>query len=235
MDNDFLLFRWLTFESIIKFANPSYFLIVIIPSTVGICSLIEFLANQTKTKLIVIGILVLIFLFLSQIYSSYMEYEKSIVEVLKTGYFYNFFDKIVLHIWDRKNNNIPLKIKFNNEEKEVIETVKTSQIKVIVVLPLSRDGLIDTINIIEKTTKMGSLDNNCWIRFKKNTDNTIIVYEYPRTLMAIPKHVNHKIKYDEKISKLFHERFNARFDEDWRNASDKISSEIFIKKFDLKG
>jgi len=234
MDNDFFLFRWLTIESIIKFANPSYFLIVIIPSTAGICSLIEFLTNLTRTKLVAVGTIVLIFLFLSQIYSSYIEYEKSIAEVLETGYFYNFFDKIVLHIWDRKNNNIPLKIKFNNEEKEVIETVKTSQLKVIVILPLSRKGLLETVDNIEKTTKMGSLDNNCWIRFKKNPDNTIIIYEYPRTLMAIPKHVNHKIKYSENTSKIFHERFNVNFDEDWRNASDKISSEIFIKKSKLE-
>ncbi|MCC4766668.1 hypothetical protein FXW07_08600 [Methanosarcina sp. DH1] len=231
MDND--ISRWLTIESIIKFASPYHFLIVILPSTVGICSIIEFLINLSKTKLVAVGTIVLIFLFLSQIYSYYKEYEKSMAEVLETGYFYNFFDKIVQHIWDRKYNNIPLKIKFNNGQKEVIETIKTSQLKFIVILPLSYDDFLDTINIINKTTKIGSLDNIYKIRFSKNPDDTITVYECPQTLMAIPKHGNHKIKYDEKTSKLFHKHFNAYFDEDWRNASDKISSEIFIKKSSL--
>lgn len=218
------LFPWLTFESIQKFFDPIQILGVIIPTVIFYCDRIP--KNLPKTVYLGIAVVIFTVIFLYCLRNKYNEYEKSIAEVLETGYFSNFFEKTALHISQKKQANQPIQFKFNDGTKE---TVKADQIKVKVILPLSLSSLEDTIDKVGKITKSGNIDNGAWVLAKKNLNNTITIYEYPRTLTAIQRYLPPKYDYSEEKSKNFHKLFNAKFDKDWSKAKTDIPSDIFMK------
>ncbi|MFY1110421.1 MAG: STING domain-containing protein [Methanosarcinaceae archaeon] len=217
-------FPWLTFESIIKFFDPLQTVGVIIPTVIFYYDRIP----KSLPRKVHLGVALLIFtvVFLYCLRNKYNEYEKAIAEVLETGYFLNFFEKTALHISQKKQANQPIQFKFNDGTKEA---VKADQIKVKVILPLSLSSLEDTIDKVGKITKSGNIDNGAWVFAKKNLNNTITIYEYPRTLTAIQRYLPPKYNYSEEKSKNFHKLFNAKFDKDWSKAKTDIPSDIFIK------
>lgn len=222
-----IAFRWLTIESIKKFSDPMYLFGYVLPATLCFNSIIAYFIDLSNLKSLVVCVIVFVLLFLCQIYARYKEYEKSIAEVLETGYFYNFFEKTATFIHQRKKNKKPITFTFNDG---TIKTVSTDQIIVKVILPLSLNSLSDTIEKVKKITVSGNIDNGAWVLAQKNPDNTITIYEYPRTLTAISTYlVSPKIDYGEEISIIFHKYFNTKFDKDWENVSDKIPSDIFKK------
>ena len=217
--------RWFTFDSIYKSFNIKNIIGFIIPTVWFYFDRIP--KNLSRTACIVITLLIFTFFYLLYVRNKHIDYEKSIAEVLETGYFTNFFEKIALHIWEQKKAKES--IIFNFSDRSTV-TVKADQIKVEVILPLSRSSLKKTSDEIEIITKQGNIDNFAWVLAQENPDNTITIYEYPRTLTAIPKYLDPKYDYDEEASEFFHKHFIAKFNKDWDNASDKIPSGIFKRR-----
>lgn len=218
----FQLPRWLTVDSIKKFSDPIQLFEYTIPIVGFYCGIIP--KTTPKTELLVATLLIFTFFFIINLRNKYIEYEKSIAEVLETGYFSNFFKKTASHILEKKQENQPIKFTFKDGNTE---TVKANQIKVKVILPLSVNSLTDIIKNIENTAKSGNIDNGAWVYAKKNLNNTITIYECPRTLTTIDQYLPERYEYSEEKSKIFHKFFNNKFDEDWRKAITSIPSDIF--------
>jgi hypothetical protein len=223
------LLPWLTFESIKKFFDLKQTLLVILPTVFCYCGIIP--KDLPKPVYLGIVLIILTVIYFYCLYTKYNEYEKAIAEVLETGYFSNFFEKTAAYILKKQQDKQPIQFNFNDGTTEV---VKADQIKVKVILPLSLKSLDNTIDIVRKITKAGNIDNGAWVLAKKNTDNTITIYEYPRTLKAIQKYLPENYDYNEKKSKNFHKLFNAKFERDWSKEIDIIPSDIFVKINEFK-
>jgi len=223
----FTKFRWLTPKAIKKNFDPKELIAFILPTTGFYYDIIPKLINLQKTVFLVSVVIIFLLLFLINLYKRNMDYEKSIAEVLETGYFLNFLDKTAIYIQEKKQTNQFIKFNFKDGTNE---TVKADQIKVKLILPLSLSGLNETIKSINSITKSGNIDNGPWVYAKKNSDNTITIYDCPRTLTALSKYlINSESSYSDDLSRTFHKLFNAKFDQDWDNAGESIPKDIFMK------
>ena len=211
-----LVFRWFTIDSIKMFLSKVQF-ISSLTTAVGLSSAIKILGNLTNNGYFISIVSLFIVIFLWHTYESYKAYEKTVAEVLETGYFSNFFSEIAKHIIKCPNNKVLLGLKLNDEEKPIIKEVCVE--KVVVILPKSHNSLIETFIKINEF-KIGNLDNQYWVNFTIK-DNKITIYEYPRTLKPLLKYIELIIKKDqhtnfiEKLSEIYHRHFNDKFNKDW--------------------
>jgi Ca2+/Na+ antiporter len=213
------LIRCFNFGSIKKFPPDLISIIGAIPTLISFYLVIPLIFQ----KIDFIGISVILITIIIILYSYYLskkcnEYEKTVAEVLETGYFWNFFMDLYTHIELKENGN--KKINFMYVDSENVEPVPATadQIKVKIILPSSNHSLQKTIEKVNNMTQLCSIDNKIRVRTKKNPDNTITnpdntitIFEYPQTLQTIKKYFPKKDKYSDYQSKKFYRYFIDKF------------------------
>ncbi|MBT8206192.1 MAG: hypothetical protein KJO20_12520 [Eudoraea sp.] len=142
-----------------------------------------------------------------------LSYKKSLAEILATGYFMNFTGRLG-RLLQGKN---PITFLFpNNREYEVLP----QQIKVRVALPTSMAALrkhSHGINLESEVAYISQSTTNepFWVRAVRKDDGTFTIFEYPRTLFALPRYLQKEFsdpKKSEKSSKKLFKYFNAKIE-----------------------
>lgn len=223
--------NWLSPNSLKKFTNPIDIITFIIPSSGFYFEFIPKLVSCPKVILIVTTIVLAIILYLYTIRKQFKDYERAISEVLETGYFNNFFDKIARNIQQKKTNKQPVKLMFEISAPGVQIPIETNKITVKVILPKSHDELKSVINEIDKITEKVTLETGDWVKARYNeASGTVTIYECPRTLLAISKYLmTNNESYSSRHSEVLHKYFNDKFDIDWNKHFEYIPGDIFVK------
>jgi hypothetical protein len=140
-------------------------------------------------------------------------YKKSLAEILATGYFSNFTGRLgrVLQV------NKPLGFIFP-DGREL--QVKPRDIQVKAALPTSLKALKQYSDDIKEKYPIAFLkdppmQDPIWVRALVKDDGKMIIYEYPRTLFALPSYLKKDFanpsKADKSSQKLF-AYFNAKIE-----------------------
>ncbi|MFZ6014426.1 MAG: STING domain-containing protein [Bacteroidota bacterium] len=225
-------FRWLTLKSLGKFFDAKAIVTFILPTAGFYYDIIPKVFNVSSTLLIFIVAVVFLLLFLFNLYQRYTDHERSIAEVLETGYFTNFFEKTAMFIKNKKDNNETILVNFKDGS---FQRVQADQLRVQVILPTSLAELRAIMKLIDKTAKPGTLDNGPWILATPHDNHTITIHECPRTLQALSRYLGRgEHEYTEVESKRLHRLFNEKFIKDWENEGDKIPSDIFFHQHKLE-
>ncbi len=142
-----------------------------------------------------------------------LSYKKSLAEILATGYFMNFTGRLGRLL----QGKTPITFLFpDNREYEVLP----QQIKVRVALPTSMAALhkhSHGINLDSEVAYISQSTTNepFWVRAVWKDDGTLNIYEYPRTLFALPRYLQKEFsdpKKSEKNSKKLFKYFNAKIE-----------------------
>lgn len=218
------LFRWLTIKSLAKFFDIKELIAFIFPTTWAYYDIIPKLVDCPKAILIISVVMILVVLFLYNLYKRYVEHEKAIAEVLETGYFTNFMDKTAYILKDRKERGQSVNFKFKDNTNYL---VKPENIRIKVILPKSFNELIECIKKVDSIGKTGTIDDGAWIiakAFTQGGETIITIYECPRTLQALSRYIT---DYSEEQSKRMHRLFNEKFEKDWKSEVGRIPVEMF--------
>ena len=157
-----------------------------------------------------------------------LSYKKSLAEILATGYFMNFTGRLG-RLLQAKN---PVTFLFpDNQEYEV----SPQQIKVQVALPRSMAALrrhSHGINLDAEVAYISQSTTNepFWVRAVRKDDGSLTIYEYPRTLFALPQYLRKDFsdpEKSEKNSKKLFKHFNSKIE----NARIAHSQDISEKQF----
>jgi hypothetical protein len=180
---------------------------------------------------LVLAILAFLLLFLILILIKADEYEKSISEILATGYFNNYVIKLAGIL--RSRGNSPVKLLFSGNRSSEISADK---IRVELMMP----GSLAVLRRIQEETDAGTeivyIDSEAfnhpyWLRARMDADGQLNILEYPRTLFALPKFlISDPDSYNEKVSRKFHSAFIRRFEQLWQQHTDEIP----VRQFSIK-
>lgn len=140
-------------------------------------------------------------------------YKKSLAEILATGYFSNFTGRLGRVL----QSKIPLNFMFpNNKEHEV----HPDDIEVQVALPNSLSALKKYSDDVKKNYEIAYLKDSptqdpFWVRGVVKDDGKMIIFEYPRTLFALPTYLRKDFETQdkaEKNSKKLFRYFNTKIE-----------------------
>ncbi len=132
-------------------------------------------------------------------------YKKSLAEILATGYFSNFTGKLGRVLQGNKS----LTFIFPDDKEN---QVHPENIEVQVALPISLVALKKHSDDVKKNFQIAYLKDSptqdpFWVRAKVNDDGSMIIYEYPRTLFALPSYLKKDFenlsKAEKNSKKLF--------------------------------
>jgi hypothetical protein len=183
--------------------------------------------NEYESIALAVILFAVLFVFL--IYDKVLNYEKAISEVLATGYFTNFIQKLS-DILEKKNE---ITFLFKNNETLIL---KHDQVKVQLTVPPSYDSLNIISKEIKETTEIAYIDSSAfnhpyWLNAKRETDGTLTICEFPRTLFALPKYlINGAENYSENDSTKFHAAFKNKLEELFRKNADTVDRSKFLIK-----
>ncbi|MCX2720021.1 STING domain-containing protein [Lentiprolixibacter aurantiacus] len=126
-------------------------------------------------------------------------YKKSLAEILATGYFSNFTGRLG-RILDSKK---PLTFVFT-DNKECL--VNPENIEVYVKLPDSLSALKKYSSDVKKNYPIAYLKDSptqdpLWVRGMVDDDGKMTIYEYPRTLFALPSYLKKDFSTQKKAEK----------------------------------
>jgi hypothetical protein len=213
--------------SIKKFTSIYEVALILIPTTLGYFTVFETYFNIPTSLTFIALAIIFVLLYIISLRCKKTDYEKTIAEVLETGYFNNFLDKTASFISTRKDDpNHPF-IRFNFSDG-TSEPVKVSDIKVKVILPQSLKSLDKTMKVVGRLTQRGSLDNGTWVLYKKESEGKITIYDYPRTMKTMGDYLKTR-EYNEQKSEKLHKMFNDKFEDDWGTAGETLKNDIFTK------
>ncbi|MBT8222069.1 MAG: hypothetical protein KJO94_04155 [Eudoraea sp.] len=156
-------------------------------------------------------------------------YKKSLAEILATGYFMNFTGRLGRLL----QGNTPITFLFpDNREYEVLP----QQIKVRVALPTSMAALrkhSHGINLESEVAYISQSTTNepFWVRAVRKEDGSLTIYEYPRTLFALPRYLQKEFddpKKSEKSSKKLFKYFNAKIENSRITHSQDLPEKQFV-------
>ena len=138
-------------------------------------------------------------------------YKKSLAEILATGYFSNFTGRLgrLLQFTDPHTFIFP---------GDIEHRVNSEDIEVHVEIPKSFSALKKYSKNVKKNYPIAYLKDSptkdpMWVRGVVKDDGKMIIYEYPRTLFAIPTYLKKdfatEVKAEKNSKKLFG-YFNAK-------------------------
>jgi hypothetical protein len=140
-------------------------------------------------------------------------YKKSLAEILATGYFSNFTGKLGRVLQTKK----PLTFIFPNGAEH---QVHPDNIEIQVALPSSLSALKEYSNEVKKKYEIAYLKDSptqdpFWVRGFVDDGGKMTIYEYPRTLFALPTYLRKdfadQAKAEKNSKKLFN-YFNAKIE-----------------------
>ena len=156
-------------------------------------------------------------------------YKKSLAEILATGYVSNFAGRLSKLLKGKSD----LEFSFPNQKTLKIHP---ERIKVLVNLPKSLSSLRNFAEQTESETEIVLLREAAalepyWIRAKLEDNGSLTIYEFPRTLFAIPRYLKKDfpdlITSERKSKKIFG-YFNKKIEELRIEYSQDIPQERFI-------
>lgn len=221
--------RKLTPKTIKILFDPKELVIFVLPTTGFYYQIIPKFVSLPRMFFYCTVLSIFVFLFLIGIHRKVEEYEKkfagivgSIPDVLERPFFQLFLYN-AMYMYNKMKDDGYLTFQLSDGTSK---TIKSDQIKVKLILPLSLSSLEDTLKKLEYTSKICTIGNNCWLRAKFG-DDTVTIYEYPRSLLSVGMFMDGY--YSEEKSEIFHRYFNDSFNRDWCRQSFLLRSDIFIK------
>ncbi len=206
-------FKWLALESIKKNFDVRETIILVFPTAFGYFEILSKIKFLPATLVISTSILILLVLFMFQIYKNFQKNKKAVAEVLETGYFNNFFRPFATELTNKLKMGNKLIFDFKNKK---IPSAETSDVEVKIILPESKDKLDNIITAIDAITYDACVDNSFWVKAKLTDNSKVIIYECPRTLTAIEHHlINGETEYTNEESIKFHRYFTEKFMKDY--------------------
>ncbi len=158
-------------------------------------------------------------------------YKKSLAEVLATGYFMNFTGRLAQLL----NGKVDVEFLFPNNS---IIKLKPNKVKVEVGIPVSHNSLIKYSSEVKNSCEIvyireATFSEPYWVHAKYDQD-FLTIYEYPRTLFALPSYLEKQFSdkdSSEKNSKKIYAHFDKKIEElKIRNSKDIPFGRIkFIK------
>lgn len=155
-------------------------------------------------------------------------YKKSLAEILATGYFMNFTGRIGKLL----RTKTPIHFSFPDDS---IKTFTTDQITVEVGMPENLQSLNKYAETIEDSydivyVREATFSEPFWVRATIR-DNSLIIYEFPRTLFSLSKYLkedftDHKSaqKNSKKIYNFFHNKIEQlRIEHSSEISNDKLN------------
>ena len=126
-------------------------------------------------------------------------YKKSLAEILATGYFSNFTGKLGRLLQSKDTLTF---ISPDNREY----AIRPENIEVKVELPNTLSALKKYSNEVKKNypiayLKDGLTQDPMWVRGSFSDDGKLVIYEYPRTLFALPSYLKKDFSTSENAEK----------------------------------
>jgi nucleotide-binding STING sensor domain-containing protein len=212
-----LAFKWLAPASLKRNFDVQEIVAFILPTTYAYYDGLPKLVDFPKNMIIFTTVLVFLLLFLFKVYKKFNENERAISEVLETGYFNNFFYPFATVITDKLRSGQKIALDFKNKNQAPIQT---DNIEVKIILPQSKEQMADAIKAINKLAQDATVDNGPWVKAQLADNGKVIIYECPRTMATIEKHLmNGESEYTNEESFKFHRYFIDKFMKDYKAAS----------------
>jgi nucleotide-binding STING sensor domain-containing protein len=207
-------FKWLAPASLKKNFDLQEIIAFILPTTYAYYDGLPKIVDLSKNMIVTTSVLVFLLLFLFKLYKNFSNNEKAVAEVLETGYFNNFFYPFALVVTNKLQSGDKLTIDFKNKN---IPSVETSDVDIRIILPESKDKMTEVVTAINNVAKDASVDNGSWVKAQALENGKVIIYECPRTLATIEKHlINGESEYTNDESFKFHKYFSEKFMKDYK-------------------
>ncbi|MBS1501885.1 MAG: hypothetical protein JST32_07475 [Bacteroidetes bacterium] len=208
------LIKWLSPASLKKNFDLQEIVAFILPTTYAYYDGLPKIVDISKSLVIATSVVVCLLLFLFKLYKNFNNNEKAVSEVLETGYFNNFFYPFALVVSNKLQSGEKLSIDFKNKS---IPSVETADVEVRIILPESKDKMEEAMSAINNRAKDACIDNGSWVKAQALDNGKVIIYECPRTLATIEKHlINGENEYTNEESVKFHRYFTEKFMKDYK-------------------
>lgn len=223
--------NWMSPRSLLKFTSPSDFMTSIIPTSGFYFEFIPNFIDCSRLVLIITTVLVALTIYLYNIRKNYKNYEKAIAEVLETGYFSNFFEKVARKLKQKLESKEDVSFTFLRTQPNTPVNIPSKNIEIKIILPRSYDELQKAITRIDQIAEKAALDTGDWVNaVHLAADNKAVIYECPRTLLSLSKYlITDDESYTSRQSEVLHQYFNKKFETDWKRHFDNIPSAIISK------
>lgn len=211
-----LRLKWLAPASLKKNFDAQEIIAFILPTTYAYYDGLPKIIDLPKATVVGTSVVVFLLLFLFKLYKNFSDNERAVAEVLETGYFNNFFRPFAAAVTDKLESGTELTFDFKNKS---VPAVKTRDVEVKIILPESKYKMDEAIAAIGQITKDASLDNGPWVKAQVSANGKVTIYECPRTLTSIEKHlINGENAYSNEESVKFHRYFFEKFMTDYKVA-----------------
>jgi hypothetical protein len=218
--------KWLAPAAVKKNFDVQEIIAFILPTTYAYYDGLTKIVGLSNNLLLATSILVFLLLFLFKLYKNFSNNDKAVAEVLETGYFNNFFYPFAAAISSKLQSGDKLTVDFKNKN---LPSVKSDNVDIRVILPESKDKLTETLKAIDNLAQDAVIDNGPWVKVQLLDSGKVIIYECPRTLTTIEKHlINGESEYTNKDSFKFHRWFISKFVKDYKMTpfNFEVSTEI---------
>lgn len=206
--------KWLTPASLKKNFDIQEIIAFILPTTYAYYDGLPKVIDLSKAVIVSTSVLVFLLLLLFKLYKNFSNNERAVSEVLETGYFNNFFYPFATVVTDRIESGTKLTFDFKDKS---LSSVETTDVEIKIILPESKDKMANAVAAINSITKDACVDNSTWVKAQKLDTGKMIIYECPRTLTAIEKHlINGESEYTNEESIKFHRYFIEKFMRDYK-------------------
>ena len=202
----------------LKFFPVKDFIFSIVPTVASFEGYIQELLPMPilANKYIEIAIGLVLSLALALIFhkGNVRNYKKSLAEILATGYVSNFAGRLSKILKGKR----AIEFSFPDQSSQKI---LPQDVTVEVGLPKSLKSLRDFAEQTEKDTEIvyireASLVEPYWVRAKLEEDGSLKIFEFPRTLFALPRYLKKEfadLETSEKRSKKIFKYFNEKVEE----------------------
>ena len=186
----------------LKFLPVKDLIFSVVPTVGTYLSYIQGLSTgilPNKFIAIIIGLVASIILAVIFYSENVKTYKKSLAEILATGYFMNFTGKLASLLKSKE----PIDFIFPKNKKV---TFKPEDIVIEIGIPKSLKSLNSFCEVVDSSTDIIFVDNPYfnepfWLRGKQ-IKNSLIIYEYPRTLFSLPKYLKSDFASEKKAEKI---------------------------------
>lgn len=223
--------NWMSRRSFMKFTSPADFMTSIIPTSGFYFEFIPNFVDCSRLVLILTTVLVALTIYLYNIRKNYKNYEKAIAEVLETGYFSNFFEKVARKLKQKLESKQDMSFTFLRSRPNVPVNIPSHHIEIKLILPRSYDELQQAVTRIDQVSERAALDTGDWVNAVYDVaGNKVVIYECPRTLLSLSKYLlTDDESYTQRQSEVLHQYFNKKFETDWKRNFENIPATIISK------
>ena len=157
-------------------------------------------------------------------------YKKSLAEILATGYFLNFTERMGRLL----QSKLPYKILIGDLEGQ---PVSPENIHVEIAIPSSAEALKSYANMIDKATEKVFLEDPStgepiWLKGRIENDR-LVIYDFPRTLFALQSYLKSDFSDPKKEAKRSKKIF-AYFSDKIKELRNERISDLLSERLEFK-